>query len=130
MRPNHLRRNLKTALPKRLPLPRMPAAIRLRLRSHPRRPLVRRAPIALVPSSHRPLRAEKRLRRRARRHLLHGLRRPDLPPQPGGAAVDQRQGGDAEPEGRFRRRDAHLDEAEIGGREGAGGGRGVGGRAG
>ena len=43
MRQNHICHNLRTPLLQRLLLPRMPAPIRIRIRSHPRHPLIRHA---------------------------------------------------------------------------------------
>ena len=98
MRQSHLLHNLETALLKRLSLPRMPASIRLRIRPHPRRPIIRRPFITLIPTTHRSFPAQKRLRSHSWWYLLYRLWCTDLPQQPRVAAVDQYQGGHARSE--------------------------------
>ena len=79
MRQSCLLHKLTTTFPKCLLLPRMPTAIRFRVCPHPRRPIIRCAPITIIPKIHRSLRAQDRVRRNPRRYLLRRLRCPHLP---------------------------------------------------
>lgn len=51
VRQHHLFHNLRTPLPKRLLLPRMPTPIRIRLRSQPRHPIIRHAALTILPTA-------------------------------------------------------------------------------